>query len=171
MIENQNRRVIYLVFLALCAQALLSTAVYGASTIAFRKEPYTHDKSYVVSGYRMKDNGFEIYVSESKRKTYWHIQVIGDDTIEVPDANCVIRFKAKSNKEFNLYSRLGEESVHDGNSYVDHSWQIIGDGLYHEYRLDFRGKKDIANWLYFQLGKAPSGTRFDLSDLFVESIK
>ena len=133
------------------------------------REPWVHDPSYHVQSFTSRKNGFEIYLSKSKRKTSWHVQIISDDTIELKENKYVIKFRARSNKKFKLYSRLGEEVVSEGNSYIDHSWPVIGDGDWHTYRLDFVGK-DIANFLYFQLGKALSGTRFEIADITIQSI-
>jgi len=141
-----------------------------ANELKWRKEPYVHDSTYKIDSYFPKKNGFEIYISDSKRKTFWHIQLISDDIFELSLKKYVIKFKAKSNREFKLYSRLGEEQVNEGNSYLDHSWLISGDGAFHEYRLDFMGK-DIANFLYFQLGKAPSGTRLEVKEISIDPLE
>jgi hypothetical protein len=148
----------------------IASNLVGAYELKWRKEPYVHDSTYQIESYFPKDNGFEIYISKSKRKTFWHIQLISDDIFELAPKKYVIKFQAKSNKEFKLYSRLGEEQVNEGNSYLDHSWLIVGDGAFHEYRLDFIGK-DIANFLYFQLGKAPSGTLLEVSDITIEPLE
>lgn len=127
--------------------------------INWRHPIYIHDPSYQVDMFVPRQDGFEISIQNSKRKTFWHIQIISDDIFELEDGKRYsIEFETLSNKTFKLYSRLGEENVNDGNSYVDHYWEIKGDDNWHMYRLDFFGK-NIANFLYFQPGKAQAGTR------------
>lgn len=160
------------VILLLMGLLLLESKAISAenSSIKWLEPIYIHDSSYQVSDFIPNKDGFQIFIAGSKNRTSWHIQVRSDNSMELSKMPYIIKFKARSNNKFALYSRLGEANVNDGNSYVDRQWQIIGDGEWHTYSLEFLGK-DITNYLYFQVGKAPSGTRFEIGDISLKPLE
>lgn len=153
---------------------LVSVVVVSASTIIsyagdlnLKWRPiYTYDKSAITTKFSPSNNGFDLFVSKNDLRTFWFIQAISERHIELLEKNYVIKFEALSNKDFTLYSRLGEEDVTDGNSYVDHKWPIVGDGNWHTYDLEFTGR-NITNFLYFQIGKALPETNLKIRNISI----
>ncbi len=161
-------------FLMLVLAVLLVIFYYGASNaidkpIKWRRPVYTHDSEYVVKRFISSKYGFEMFIEKSKGYTFWHIQIISKYPLEISSRAYLIRFEVNSNKNFTLYSRLGEEDITRGNSYVDHPWEIFGDGRWHKCSLDFKGHRGN-NFLYFQPGHAPSGTLLKIRNITVKQL-
>lgn len=159
--------------LAICfvfTVALFSTeASFAGDNQIEWKSVYTYDSGYVTKRLRPHDNGFDLTIKKSKGQNFWHIQVSSKNPLKISERPYIIEFEANSNKDFSLYSRLGESDVKRGNSYADHSWEIIGDGEWHKYVLDFEGYHRN-NYLYFQLGYAPAATIFKIKGITFKTV-
>lgn len=134
------------------------------------RTPYVHMNGYGINFMtNQNDNGFKINISNTLQKAYWHIQVISDDTIPLrmdKDVKYEFKFAAKSNKGFSLYSRLGEEAVERGNSFLNERIEIKGNNEWHEYQISFIPKEFVKNnLLYLQFGYAEPHTVVEIKDL------
>jgi hypothetical protein len=111
-------------------------------------------------------DGFDLSIANSEQKLFWHIQIISDDTIPLAIGQAyTIKFKAKSNNAFTLYSRLGEDDVARGNAYLDQPFVIPGDNAVHEYTVQNFRVSARNNFLYFQFGYAKPDTNCEISDI------
>lgn len=125
--------------------------------------------TYKIDDFDSGLGSFSGMVRESKQETYWYIQIISQNIEILDERKYRLTFRAKSNKDFLLYSRLGERNWSDGNSFTNEYFSISGDGRFHSYSLDFVGK-NISNTLYFQVGEAAPGTQFEVTRILVQSI-
>lgn len=151
--------------------AFTSVASANDSNIEWKNSVYKHDSGYKIKRYKpLKSNNFDINIAKSKGHSFWHIQVTSKDPIKISTKSYILEFEANSNQDFSLYSRLGEIDVQRGNSYKDHSWEIIGDGEWHKHLLDFTGYRGN-NFLYFQLGYAPDNTLFKIKDVVIKPVE
>jgi len=115
------------------------------------------ESGYSYSNYFSYPDGFKITIVTSKQMKSSHIQIHNDNPIKLAPKVYTLSFILSSDKNFLLFSRLGQQDHLMGNSYTDYRLNIVGNGKENEYSIPFTGYTGN-NFLYFQFGYAPPDT-------------
>ena len=158
-----------LFFMGLLALSFFLSSYGDAKDINWR-DPAIYKNKATVKRFIPRNDGFDIHISNNNSSVFWYIQIISDDIINLDKQEYELAFEYNSTNNFALYSRFGDENVNEGNSFKDINWPITGDGQWHRIRYGFYNSR-ANNFLYFQLGGAPSGTTFKIRNIVFEKVK
>lgn len=156
-------------FMGLLASLFFLSSYVYANDIDWR-DPAIYKNKATIKRFIPRKDGFDIHISNNNSSVFWYIQIISDDIINIENEEYELVFEYNSTKNFALYSRFGDENVNEGNSYKDINWPIIGDGQWHRIRYGFLNSREN-NFLYFQIGGAPSGTTFKIRNIVFQKVK
>jgi len=124
------------------------------------------ESGYSYSNYVSYSDGFKITVVKSKQMKNSHIQVHNENPIILAPKAYKMTFVLLSDKDFVLFSRLGEQDHLTGNSYIEYRLKIVGNGKETEHTIPFTGYSGN-NFLYFQFGLAPPNTHIVIKGIKV----
>lgn len=134
--------------------------------------PYSSNTGNILfDNFSFSENGFKIRIKKSENNTFYALQIWTNEPLKLNEGEYTISFKSKSTHTFELFSRLGNQKSIPDNSFNDISFKITESDNWQEHKYPFNFISSIDNFLYFQLGRAPSNTVFEITDIVISPNK